>query len=192
MANTRINRAVFLDRDGVIVKEVGYLSSVDQLKIIPGVPRAIKELRHAGFKVVVVTNQSGVARGYFSLSRLKAIHRALKAGLADAGAKWDGLYYSPHAADSGHVMRKPNIGMLKSAQRRFSLDLKSSYFVGDTTTDIMTARNAGCQAILVRTGKAGRDGKFPKAKPDAIVASLASAARWIMRQEREIIKSQSS
>jgi histidinol phosphatase-like enzyme len=89
-------------------------------------------------------------------------------------------------------MRKPNIGMLKSAQRRFSLDLKSSYFVGDTTTDIMTARNAGCQAILVRTGKAGRDGKFPKAKPDAIVASLASAARWIMRQEREIIKSQSS
>jgi len=175
-------RAVFLDRDGVINREVDYLSRVEQIAVLPGAPQALKALRAAGFKVVVVTNQSGVARGYFSEAQLRRIHRELKKRLARAGGKWDALYYSPHAADSAHPMRKPGIGMLKKAQTRFRLDLKASYFVGDTTTDVQTARNAGCVAVLVRTGKGGRDGKYA-VKADRTCRDLAAAARWILARE---------
>lgn len=175
-------RAVFLDRDGVLVREVDYLSHPDQLEVLRGVPGALKDLRRAGFKVVVITNQSGVARGYFTLTRLHLIHRELKRTLARSGAKWDALYYSPHHPDSRHPMRKPGIGMLLKARRRFGLDFASSYFVGDTTTDVKTARNAGCTAILVRTGKGGRDGKHA-AKPDVTCRDLAAAARWILDEK---------
>ena len=173
-------RAVFLDRDGVLVREMDYLRDPSQLDVLPGVPQALKSLREAGFRLIVVTNQSGVARGYFSLAMLGKIHRELKRRLATKGAKWDALYFSPHAADSAHPWRKPGIGMLKAGKKRFRLDLASCYFVGDTTTDVQTARNAGCVPILVRTGKAGRDGKYPKAKPDKVCRDLASAARWIL------------
>jgi D-glycero-D-manno-heptose 1,7-bisphosphate phosphatase len=176
-------RAVFLDRDGVLVAERDYLSEPSQLAVLPGVPQALKALRAAGFKTIVVTNQSGVARGYFSLSRLNAIHRELKRRLARKGAKWDALYFSPHGPDSRHPWRKPGTGMLKAAARRFRLDLKACWLVGDTTTDVQTARNAGCGAILVRTGKAGRDGKHPAAKPDKACRDLAAAARWIIVRE---------
>jgi D-glycero-D-manno-heptose 1,7-bisphosphate phosphatase len=171
---------VFLDRDGVLVKERDYLSRPSQLSVLAGVPQAMKALREAGFKVVVVTNQSGVARGYFSLTTLAKIHRELKRRLAKNGAKWDALYFSPHGPDSGHPWRKPGIGMLTAAKKRFGLDLKSSYFVGDTTADVQTALNAGCTAVLVRTGHGGRDGKHPKAKPDKTCRDLPAAARWIL------------
>ena len=172
--------AVFLDRDGVIVRERNYLSRPEQISVLRGVPAAMKALRKAGFKIVVVTNQSGVARGYFSLTQLGRIHRELKRRLAKQGAKWDALYFSPHGPDSSHPWRKPGTGMLKAAQKRFRLDLKSSYFVGDTTTDIQTAHNAGCTAVLVRGGQGGKDGKHPKAKPDATVRDLPAAVRHIL------------
>lgn len=177
-----MKRAVFLDRDGVIVHEADYLCRLDQLEVLPGAPQAMKALRAAGFKIVVITNQSGVARGYFTLTQLGRIHRELKRRLAKSGAKWDALYYSPHHPDSRHPHRKPGIGLLKKAKKRFGLDFTSSYFVGDTTTDVQTARNAGCTAILVRTGHGGRDGKHP-AKPDKTVRDLAAAARWILSQK---------
>jgi histidinol-phosphate phosphatase family protein len=173
---------VFLDRDGVLVREVDYLRELSQLEVLPGVPAALKSLRRAGFKVVVATNQSGVARGYFSAARLRAIHRELKRRLARFGAEWDALYVSPHHPDSRHPWRKPGVGMLKAAARRFRLDLKKSYFVGDTTTDVQTARNAGCAAVLVRTGKGGRDGRY-RAAPDKTCRDLAAAARWILSRE---------
>lgn len=176
---------MFLDRDGVIVAEKDYLSRPSQLRVLPGVPGAMKALRAAGFKVVVVTNQSGVARGYFSLAQLGRIHRELKKRLARAGAKWDALYFSPHGPDSGHPMRKPGTGMLRAARRRFGLDLKASYLVGDTTTDVQTARNAGCAAVLVRTGQAGRDGKHPRARPDKVCRDLPAAARWILSRSSQ-------
>jgi histidinol-phosphate phosphatase family protein len=175
-------RAVFVDRDGVLVREVDYLRELGQLEVLPGVPAALKALRAAGFKVVVVTNQSGVARGYFSLTRLRAIHRELKKRLARSGAKWDALYFSPHHPDARHRWRKPGTGMVDAAKRRFGLDLKASYLVGDTTTDLQTARNAGCAAVLVRTGKGGRDGRYA-ARPDKTCRDLSAAARWIIARE---------
>lgn len=164
----------------MLVKERDYLSHPSQLAVLPGVPKALKDLRAAGFKLVVVTNQSGVARGYFSLFDLAKIHRELKRRLAKSGAKWDALYFSPHGPDSKHPWRKPGIGMLLAAKKRFRLDLESSYFVGDTTADVQTALNAGCTPILVLTGHGGRDGKHPKAKPEKTCRNLAAAARWIL------------
>ena len=177
-------RAVFLDRDGVLVREADYLRELSQLEVLRGVPAALKVLRAAGFKLVVVTNQSGVARGYLSLTKLRLIHRELKRRLARAGARWDALYFSPHHPDDRHPWRKPGVGMLKAAKKRFRLDLKSSYLVGDTTTDVQTARNAGCVAVLVRTGKGGRDGKHPRAKADKVCRDLSAAARWILAREK--------
>lgn len=173
----RRQAAVFLDRDGVLIREVGYLSRIADMRVLSGVPEALKLLRKAGFKVVVTTNQSGVARGYFTLKTLKGLHAELKRRLAREGAKWDALYFAPQAADSGHPWRKPGIGMLLAARKRFCLDLKASYFVGDRFSDVQCARNAGCGAIVVRTG-AGRSYKGPK--PDAFRRDLLSAARWII------------
>ncbi|MCX5796834.1 MAG: HAD family hydrolase [Elusimicrobia bacterium] len=183
MAGQKKNRAVFLDRDGVVIEEVNYLSHPDQLRLIPGSARAIARLRRAGFKVVVVTNQSGVARGYLTLKTLREVHRLLVKRLARGGAKLDGIYSCPHlpakAGKKGCACRKPELGMLKRARKRFGLDLPRSYFVGDTTTDTLTARRAGCAAILVRTGKAGRDRVY-RAKPHRTCKDLASAADWII------------
>lgn len=177
-------RAVFVDRDGVLVREVGYLRGIESLKVLHGVPEALKMLRKAGFRVIVVTNQSGIYRGYLTTATLHALHRELKKRLARAGAKWDALYFSPHGPDSGHPMRKPGTGMLKAAQKRFGLDLKASYLVGDRPSDIQCARNGRLAgAVVVRTG-AGRRYKGPK--PDVFRRDLLSAARWIL--DRKVTK----
>jgi histidinol-phosphate phosphatase family protein len=179
------NRAVFLDRDGVVIEEVDYLRRPEQLKLIPGAGRAIARLRQAGFKVVIITNQSGVARGYLTLKTLREVHRLLARRLAEHGARSDGLYFCPHlpakVGKKGCPCRKPETGMLVKARKRFRLDLLLSFFVGDTTTDLLTARRAGCTAVLVRTGKAGRD-KVYAAKPHKTCKDLAAAADWIIKQ----------
>jgi D-glycero-D-manno-heptose 1,7-bisphosphate phosphatase len=179
------NRAVFLDRDGVVIEEVNYLSRPDQLRLIPGSARAIARLRRAGFKVVIITNQSGVGRGYLTLKTLREVHRLLAQKLAEHGAKYDALYFCPHlpakTGKKGCACRKPKLGMIKKAQKRFRLDLSRGFFVGDTTTDVLTAKRAGCTAVLVRTGKAGRD-KVHSARPHKTCKDLAAAADWIIRQ----------
>jgi histidinol-phosphate phosphatase family protein len=172
---------VFVDRDGVLVREVGYLRHVEKLRVLHGVPEAMKRLRAAGYKVVVVTNQSGVFRGYLTLSTLRRLHAELKRRLAKEGAKWDALYFSPHGPDSGHPMRKPKTGMLLAARRRFGLDLRASYMVGDRPSDVQCARNGRLKAALVvRTG-AGRRYKGPR--PDAYARDLLAAARWILARD---------
>jgi len=176
--------AVFLDRDGVLIEDVDYLTRPEQLQLIPGAARAIARLRRAGFKVVVITNQSGVARGYLTLKTLREVHALLKRRLAAQGAALDGLYFCPHlpakAGGKGCACRKPGLALLQKAQKRFRLDFARSYFVGDTTTDVRTARRAGCTAILVRTGKAGQDGCY-RARPHRVCRDLATAADWILR-----------
>lgn len=174
-------KAVFIDRDGVLIREANYLASTAGLAVLKGVPQALKLLRKSGFKIVIVTNQSGVARGYFTLAAVRKIHAELKRRLAKAGARWDAIYVSPHGPASKHPWRKPGTGMLLAAKRKFGLDLKGSYLVGDKTSDIECARRAGCAGILVRTGKGGRD-KAYKAKPAVIRRDLLSAARWIASQ----------
>ncbi len=178
-----VRRAVFLDRDGVVIEDVDYLCRAGQLKLLAGAARAVVRLRRAGFKVVVATNQSGVARGYLTLAVLRRIHLRMKRFLAARGAKLDALYFCPHLPSRGCACRKPALGMLRQAEKRFSLDLKKSYFVGDSTTDILTARRAGCTAVLVRTGKSGRDG-LHRVRAHKTCRDLAAAAAWIVGRER--------
>lgn len=174
-------KAVFIDRDGVLIRDADYLASIGGLSVYKGAPQALKLLRAAGFKIVIVTNQSGVARGYFTLKTVAKIHAELRRRLARAGAKWDAIYISPHGPDSGHPWRKPGTGMLLAAKRKFGLDLKGSCLIGDKTSDIECARRAGCASVLVLTGNGGRD-KAYKVKPTAVRRDILSAARWIVEK----------
>lgn len=176
-------RAVFLDRDGVMIQDRDHLGSVEGLRVLKGTAPAMRLLRKAGFKLVMVTNQSGVARGYFTMKTVGAIHAELKRRLAKGGARLDAVYVSPHGPDSPHPWRKPKPGMLKAAAKKLSLDLRASWVIGDKTSDVECARRAGCAGILVRTGKGGRDRAY-KAKPATVAADVLAAARWIVSRER--------
>jgi D-glycero-D-manno-heptose 1,7-bisphosphate phosphatase len=166
----------------VLVKHIHYLSRPEQLSLMPGAARAIRRLRAAEFKVILVTNQSGVGRGYFSLRQLHKIHRRLREMLTRGNAKLDAIYYCPHAPASKSracSCRKPAAALFKRAAKRFAIDLKSSFVVGDSTSDIQAARNIGATAILVKTGYGGSDGRH-RVEADKTCRDLASAARWIV------------
>lgn len=152
-------RAVFLDRDGTINVEKEYLHLPQDFEFIPGAPLAIKMLRDAGFCVVVVTNQSGVGRGYYDEAAVYDLHRHMDAELAESGAKVDAYYFCPHHPQHGIDAyrqecdcRKPLPGMLFQAAAEFSIDLSSSYIIGDKLADVEAGLKAGCRPLLVRTG----------------------------------------
>ena len=189
-----MNRAVFLDRDGTINEEVGYLKSLDMLKVIPGAGAAIRRLNAAGFKVVIITNQSGVARGYFPESLVHEAHALLTATLRKDGATIDGIYYCPHhptAGNSKHTIqcdcRKPATGLMDRAARDLDIDLKQSFMVGDKWSDIELGHRAGARSILVRSGFAPDDAgnKRPPhvEDPDFTAHDLAEASDWIIEQK---------
>jgi len=180
--------AVLLDRDGVISQQTAFVNEPADLKLIDGAAASIARLNRAGWPVVVVTNQGGIAMGYLTEDTLHAIHVKMKALLAEAGAHVDAIYYCAHhehakipeyKADC--CCRKPKIGMLEQARDELCIDLAKSIFVGDSTTDILAGQRAGCFTILVETGFGGQDGKA-EAEPDATVADLSGAADLILTQ----------
>lgn len=186
--------AAFLDRDGTLVREVSQhgLSSPDQLELLPGAAAAVHELNHLGFRVVVITNQPVIAKGMCREADLQVTHNKLETLLGREHAFLDRIYYCPHHPEAGFAgerpelkiacaCRKPQPGMIQQAARELNLDLSASWLIGDTTTDMETARNAGLKSILVRTGHAGGDGKYP-ARPDFTVADLPAAAQ-LMREQ---------
>ena len=179
--------AVFLDRDGVINEEVHYLSDVADLKMINGAADAIKRLNDAGLPVIVVTNQSGVARGYISEDQLLEIHKALVAMLADKKASVQGIYYSPYHPDGkgdyrrNSTCRKPEPGMLLAASDEFAINLSDSILVGDRINDIRAGRAAGTRTIMVRTGHGTKEAILPEAQEaDFIADDLAAAVDHIL------------
>jgi D-sedoheptulose 7-phosphate isomerase len=145
-------RAVFIDRDDTIAKDVPYCSSPEQLFLFDGVGASIKRLNEAGFLVIVVTNQSGVGRGFFTASRLSEIHDKMSHDLAKEGAKLDAIYFCPHLPEEGCECRKPNIGMVLHAMEDFDIDLSSSYVVGDSEREMELARRIGAKGIQVTPG----------------------------------------
>lgn len=184
-----MRRGVFLDRDGVLIEAVDYLSDPRRVKLLPGAARAVARLRRAGFKVIVVSNQSGAARGFFSLAALSRIHGKLKAELKARGAVLDAIYFCPHHPEGkvarlrrNCLCRKPFPGMIRRAVRRFRLSVADSFMIGDSTVDIEAAHRAGCRALLVRTGHGGRDGTC-SAVPDRVFKDLPAAAEWILKQK---------
>jgi histidinol-phosphate phosphatase family protein len=177
------NKAVFLDRDGTINEEVNYLSKIEQLNILANSASAIKILNENDYKVIVITNQSGVSRGYFSKEALEGINEHLKNELANEGAQIDAMYYCPHHPDEGCDCRKPRPGMIEEARSKFDLDLPSSFIVGDTLNDLETGYNVGCKTVLVLTGYGERELNNQdswKLQPDFIAKDLLDAVMWII------------
>jgi D-glycero-D-manno-heptose 1,7-bisphosphate phosphatase len=181
--------AVFLDRDGTIIEEVGYLDAIEQIAFFPWSIDAIRALNRAGLAAVVTTNQSGVARRYFTESFLEEVHRTLDARLAAGGARIDAYYYCPHHPE-GSVeefrrqcdCRKPAAGLVQRAARELDLDPARSFVVGDTWRDIGLARAVGARGLLVRTGCGAVEETRPREglAADAVVDNLAAAASWIL------------
>lgn len=160
-------KAVFLDRDGTINIEVDLLRRLDQLRILPGAARAIKRLNRLGFLVVVITNQAVVARGWMTEKEVDEVHAVLIQRLNKRGAKIDAVYSCPHHPNANlkkyRILckcRKPNIGMIMRAVKRFNIDRKKSFMIGDATRDILAGKRAKLKTILVRTGHAGLDGNY--------------------------------
>jgi D-glycero-D-manno-heptose 1,7-bisphosphate phosphatase len=185
---TSLRPAVFLDRDGTIAEEVGYLDHISRFRMFPFVAQAIRQLNGAKLPVIVITNQSGVARGYFPESLITAVHELMTTQLATEGAHVDALYYCPHKEGDACACRKPKPGMLESAAREHGLDLRRSFVVGDRYGDIELAHSVGARAILVRTGYGEGEMKSNSAKwpapPDFIAENLGAAANWILRQPK--------
>lgn len=186
---------VFLDRDGTINRQNGYISSPDQLQLLPGVASAIRSFHSAGFLVVVITNQPIIARGEATESDMSAIHCKLEWELGLQGAYVDAIYYCPHHPDSGFdgerpelkiecECRKPNQGMILQASKQFPVDLSRSWVIGDATADIELARRAGLKSILLQTGSAGQDGKYPNSIPTLVATDLSEASKLIVNYSK--------
>jgi D-glycero-D-manno-heptose 1,7-bisphosphate phosphatase len=171
-------RAVFLDRDGTLNEERTYLSDPDQLVILPGVPEALRRLQEAGFLLFVVTNQSGIGRGYYTETAMHAVNRRLSDFLERHGVRLTRIYFAPEAPEAPSRGRKPSPQFLLDARDEFGLDLARSYFVGDKLIDLQCGWNAGVRAsVLVRTGYGGEHEKlYPEAAARAWVADDLKAA----------------
>jgi D-glycero-D-manno-heptose 1,7-bisphosphate phosphatase len=184
-----MHRAVFLDRDGTINEEMGYINHLDRFIMLPGVAEAIRRIKESGVKVVVVTNQSGAARGYFSLELIDRVHQKMCRLLEEEGVFLDGIYACVHGPSGEGVggdcdCRKPKIGLMVQAAQELQLDLKSSYVVGDRFKDLEMARNAGAKSVLVLSGYGKGELEFlgpgSRVQPDFIASDLTEAVEWIL------------
>lgn len=182
-----MNRAVFLDRDGTIIQEMEYLSRPEQVALFSGAGAALRRLREAGFQLFIVSNQSGVGRGYFTMSDVERANARLVEFLVLFGVRFEKIYYAPEAPDMPSRSRKPSPQSLFDAQHEFKLDLPSSYMIGDKMSDLECGWNAGVKkSILVRTGyglelEKSRPAELAKA---VVVNDLAAAADWILKVEK--------
>ena len=173
-------KTVFMDRDGTFNVDTNYINSPQQLSLLPNSGRAVKLLNEENYKVVVVSNQSGVARGYLTLKTLGAIHRKLRQLLKREGAVLDAIYYCPCHPDEKAPCRKPDIGMARQAEKDLKISLGKSYMIGDSRADIEFGNNIGAKTILVLTGQTrGSEPWLKKYKIDCVADDLLGAALWI-------------
>lgn len=191
-----MDKVIFLDRDGTINEEVNYLHKPEDLQILPGVPEAIKLLRDGGFKILVVTNQAGVARGYYSCRDVDALHEYLNQQLKKSGAWIDRFYYCPHHPVHGigeykracHC-RKPETGMFEQAGQEYDVDKEHSYMIGDKLLDVEAGNRYGVHGILVGTGYGRQIHQEQLEKQEDVIydvyqETLMDAARYIMEREK--------
>ena len=168
-----MHRAVFVDRDGTVVVDHSYLATAEGIELLPGVGDALALLLQHGFMLVLVTNQSGIGRGYFPMSVVEAQHRRLAELLAGHGVRFAGIEVCPHAPWENCACRKPAPGLLRAAAGRLDIDLLRSFVVGDKPGDVLAGKAAGCTAIMV-------GGSCPEA--DYAAADLPAATGWIIAQ----------
>lgn len=180
-----VNRAVFLDRDGVINREVDVLRSIKQLRLMPNAAQAIKKINKLGFLAIIITNQPVIARGWLTEKEVEKMHAVLVARLKKSGAKIDAIYYCPHHPNANVrkyrmecKCRKPNTGLVLQAIRKFHIDPRKSFMIGDTMPDIVMGKRAKLTTMLIRTTKTPNDRGY-KAEPDFKPKNLGEAVRII-------------
>lgn len=185
-----MRNAVFIDRDGVIIEDRDYAYRSEDLAFIPGAIEALRALSRSSYKIIIITNQSGIGRGYFTESDYHAFTETLLERLSAYGARVDGVYFCPHHPAQGIgsygilcSCRKPKTGMITKASHEHGIRLKGSWLIGDKTSDIKAGIDAGCKTILVKTGYAGQDLQF-RLKADLIANDLSEAARTILVNRR--------
>jgi D-glycero-D-manno-heptose 1,7-bisphosphate phosphatase len=182
-----MNKAVFLDKDGTIIKDVGYLDDPKKVRLFAGSASAIRSLNKKGFKVIVISNQSGIARGMFTESTLKDIDDKLISLIKRKGGKIDGIYYCPHHPRYGLSRyrrvcecRKPHNGLIIKAAKEHRIDLKRSFTVGDKRSDIKAGKISRTRTILVLSGEGRKNRSL--IKPDHIALDLPGAVKWILKE----------
>lgn len=176
-----LHKAVFLDRDGTIAKDVHYCRRVEDFQILPKAAEAIRSLNKEGYKVVVITNQSGIARGYFTEETLSMIHRKMHSDLQNSGAFIDAVYFCPHHPDDGCECRKPKPTLLIRAAKEIGITLGQSYMVGDDIKDVQAGLAAGCRTVWLRSDGIAPAEMSQDQLAHHIASDLAQAVEWIIR-----------
>ena len=171
-------RAVFLDRDNTIIEDRVYLNDPEDLTYLPGAFEALKKLQDAGYKLIIVTNQSGVPRGLVQLSNLHQIHKNIRAAFSQKGVDFAGVYYSPFLPSSNHPSRKPNPGMLLEAAKDHNIDLSQSWMVGDRHSDVEAGHRAGTRSIFLEGSEAADSS--PYEPPFGVAENLLKMAEIIL------------
>jgi len=176
------NRAVFIDRDGTINANIGYIDSPNDLKIYNGVAKGIKLLNKEGFKVIIITNQSGLSRGFFSEETLEKIHGKMKRELSEKGAKIDEIYYCPHHPDENCNCRKPKPGLIKKAIADLDIEAEKSFIIGDRMLDVEAGHKTKCKTVLVPENKEKVDIEMKESniEPDIVCKDFYSGVKWII------------
>ena len=172
-------KTIFLDRDGTLIEEVNFLSRSEDVSLFPFTRDAVELLKSNGFRLIVITNQSGIGRGLFSEEAMHTIHRGIQQELDGA---IDAYYFCPHLPEAGCHCRKPNLGMIEAAQSEFAIDLSESWCVGDKDLDIELGYNAGLRTVLVETGYGREHAKTLDRQPEKVLANLLEAAKYITAQ----------
>lgn len=180
-------RAVFFDRDGTLIEEKGFLGDPEEVSLIPGAVEALKIAKAMGFLRIVISNQSGVGRGYFGIDEVKAVNKRLEELLREKGTEVEDFFFCPHAPEEDCMCRKPRPGLLLEASLKYAIDLKSSYMIGDREGDVGAIASMGGKAILVLTGygeETWRRWRFGH-KPNFVARDVLEGVYWILAKEIE-------
>jgi len=179
------NKAVFIDRDGTINVDVHYLDDPDDFEMYKGVGEGVKKLKENGFKIIVITNQSGIARGYFTEEQLSKIHKRLKQEIQKFDVVLDGIYYCPHHPDDNCNCRKPNTGLFIDAINEHNIDVKKSFMLGDKILDIGAGKKIGARTVLIPEPHIRKEYLSKKNEweysPDYVADDFMDAVKWILK-----------
>lgn len=172
-------KAIFLDRDGTIVEDKGYTHKVSDFRLLKNSVNGLKMLK--GYSIFIVTNQSGIGRGYYSLNDFNEFNDSMAKELEKSGIKIKKIYYCPHHPEDKCSCRKPKIKMLKDAEKEFGAELKKSYVIGDMKKDVEMGKKAGCKTIIIK----GKNDSWRQANADFAAIDLKEAAKWILKNDKE-------
>lgn len=175
-------KSVFLDRDGTLILDKGYVGKIKDVELISDVPKALKKLKELGFLLIVISNQSGVRRGYFTQKEVEDVNHRINQLLQPEGVQVERFYICPHLPDEGCCCRKPSTSMVMAAAKFYDIDLSSSYLVGDKSIDIQTGLAAGCKTVWVKTSEHVLD---KGVKPDFKAKNLLEASNWIEKEVKQ-------